>query len=221
MDLTFPFFVVQVLTGLSSAAVLFLVASGLSLVFGVTRILNFAHGSLYMLGAYIAYTATQILGASFLGFWGSVLIAVLLVGVVGMLLEMTILRRIYKVPELFQLLATFGIVLIVQDVTLHTWGPEDLLGPQAPGLKGSISILGELFPTYDLLLITLALVVAGGLYALLHKTRWGTLVRAATQDREMVACLGINQKWLFTGVFFVGSCLAAFGGALQLPRESV
>jgi branched-chain amino acid transport system permease protein len=215
------FYLVQVLTGLSSAAVLFLIASGLTLVFGVSRILNFAHGSFYMLGAYIAYTLTQVLGDGFLGFWGSLLLASVLTGLIGAVLEMVILRRIYHVPELFQILATFGLILIVQDITLHAWGPEDLLGPQAPGLKGAVTILGEPFPTYDIVLIAMAIGVWVGLWLLLHKTRFGTLVRAATQDRGMVACLGINQKWLFTSVFFLGCILAGFGGAIQLPRESV
>lgn len=215
------FYLVQLLTGLSSAAVLFLISSGLTLIFGVTRILNFAHGSFYMLGAYIAYSLTQYLGSDFFGFWGSLLISALMVGVIGVLLEMLILRRIYHVSELFQVLATFGLILIIQDITLHTWGAEDLLGPQAPGLKGAITILGEPFPTYDIVLIAMALAVWAGLWALLYKTRFGVLVRAATQDREMVANLGINQKWLFSGVFFLGSVLAGLGGAIQLPRESV
>jgi branched-chain amino acid transport system permease protein len=215
------FLFIQLLTGLSSAAVLFLVASGLSLIFGVTRILNFAHGSLYMLGAYIAYTLTQHLGGEGMSFWLSLFLAAVGAGVIGAGIEILILRRVYHVPELFQLLATFAIVLIVQDVTLHTWGPEDLLGPQAPGLAGSIDLFGKSFPTYDLFLIGFALVVLAGLYLLLHKTHFGILVRAATEDREMVANLGTNQKWLFTGVFALGSFLAGMGGALQLPRESV
>ncbi|MDR3425270.1 MAG: ABC transporter permease [Alphaproteobacteria bacterium] len=215
------FLFIQLLTGLSTAAVLFLVASGLSLIFGVTRILNFAHGSLYMLGAYIAYTLTQFLGGAGMNFWLSLLLASVGTGIIGAGIEMLILRRVYHVPELFQLLATFAVVLIVQDVTLHTWGPEDLLGPQAPGLAGSITLLGKPFPSYDLFLIGFALVVLAGLYLLLHKTHFGILVRAATEDREMVANLGTNQKWLFTAVFALGSLLAGLGGALQLPRESV
>lgn len=215
------FFLIQFLTGLSSAAVLFLVASGLSLIFGVTRILNFAHGSLYMLGAFISYTLVQHLGDGVLGFWGSLLLASCATAAIGTIIEILILRRIYHVPELFQLLATFALLLVFQDITLHIWGPEDLLGPQAPSLSGSIEILGEAFPTYDLFLIGLAGVVITGLYLLLFKTRWGVLLRAATEDREMLANLGVNQKWLFTSVFALGSFLAGLGGALQLPRESV
>src|SRR5216683_2210022 len=160
---------VQLLTGLAGASSLFLVASGLSLIFGVTRIVNFAHGSFYMLGA---------------------------------------------------LLATFGVVLVVQDVALKLWGAEDLLGPRAPGLSGAITMFGQRFPQYELLLIAIGPVVLAALWLLLHRTRWGILVRAATQDREMIAALGVDQAVLFSSVFALGSLLAGLGGALQLPREA-
>lgn len=215
------FLFIQFLTGLSSAAVLFLVSSGLSLIFGVTRILNFAHGSLYMLGAFISYSFMQYLGTEGFGFWASLVLAALATGLIGGLIEIVILRRIYAAPELFQILATFALVLIVQDVCLKVWGPQDLLGPQAPGLDGTIKIFGESFPTYDLFLIGLAIFVYAALSALIHKTHFGVLVRCATEDREMVANLGVNQKMLFTGVFVLGSFLAGLGGAFQLPRGSL
>jgi branched-chain amino acid transport system permease protein len=207
----------QFLTGLSSASSLFLVGAGLSLIFGVTRIVNFAHGSFFMVGIYLAYTLVDKLGT--LGFWPAVLIAALAVGVIGALIEMVLLRRIYKSPELFQLLATFALVLVIKDAVLYVWGPDELLGPRAPGLSGSVDILGRQFPTYDLFLIVVGPVVLGLMWLLLTRTRWGTLVRAATQDREMVSALGVNQAWLFTAVFALGATLAALGGALQLPRE--
>ena len=207
----------QFLTGLSSASSLFLVGAGLSLIFGVTRIVNFAHGSFFMVGIYLAYTLADKLGT--LGFWPAVLIAALAVGVIGALIEMVLLRRIYKSPELFQLLATFALVLVIKDAVLYVWGPDELLGPRAPGLSGSVDILGRQFPTYDLFLIVVGPVVLGLMWLLLTRTRWGTLVRAATQDREMVSALGVNQAWLFTAVFALGATLAALGGALQLPRE--
>ena len=211
--------VAQFLNGLASASTLFLIAVGLSLIFGVTRIVNFAHGSLYMLGLYIAYSAIDRLGVTPLGFWGGIAAAAVMVGVVGVLVEVLILRRIYQAPELFQLLATFGVVLVIRDAVLWIWGPEDLLGPRAPGLSGSVDILGKAFPSYDLLLIAIGPVVLGLLWLLLNRTRWGTLVRAATQDREMVGALGVNERWLFTGVFALGAFLAGLGGALQIPRE--
>ncbi len=215
--MNFSGFVVQLLNGLAGASSLFLVAAGLSLIFGVTRIVNFAHGSFFMLGVYVAYSLVDKLGA--LGFWPSVLIAALIVGALGAVVEVVLLRRIYRAPELFQLLATFALVLVIKDAALWLWGPEDLLGPRAPGFTGSVEILGRRFPSYDLFLIAVGPVVLGLLWLLLTRTRWGTLVRAATQDREMVSALGVNQAWLFTAVFTLGAMLAGLGGALQLPRE--
>jgi branched-chain amino acid transport system permease protein len=212
----------QTLNGLASASSLFLVASGLSIIFGVTRIVNFAHGSLYMLGAYLAWTLVSYFGAADpLGFWGSVVLAALLVGLLGVVIEVLVLRRIYQAPELFQLLATFGVVLMLQDLALATWGPEDKLGPRAPGLKSFVILFDNRFPTYELFLIAVGPLVLLILWLLFQKTRWGTLVRAATQDREMVGALGVNQRLLFTSVFAFGSMLAGLGGALQLPREAV
>lgn len=210
---------VQLLNGLAGASALFLVAVGLSLIFGVTRIVNFAHGSMYMIGLYAAVTLAHAFGVTALGFWGAVFVAAILAGLLGAVIEIGVLRRIYRAPELFQLLATFAVVLMLRDAVLYLWGPEDLLGPKAPGLKGAIEILGRGVPTYDLLLIFVGPLVLAALWLLLKKTRFGILIRAATQDREMVGALGVNQKWLFTGVFALGSALAALGGALQMPRE--
>jgi branched-chain amino acid transport system permease protein len=212
-------FVIQFLNGLAGASTLFLVAVGLSLIFGVTRIVNFAHGSLYMVGIYIAYSLIAKLGGGALGFWSGVILAALAVGLLGALIEIVLLRRIYHAPELFQLLATFGLTLVIKDAALWIWGAEDMLGPRAPGLSGAIEIMGKPLPEYDLLLIFIGPAVLGLLWLLLNRTRWGTLVRAATQDRDMVGALGVNQKWLFTGVFALGSLLAGLGGALQIPRE--
>ena len=216
--MSFSGFFVQLLNGLAAASSLFFVAAGLSLIFGVTRIVNFAHGSFFMAGIYIAYTVVDRLAGS-IGFWPSIALAALAVGVLGALIEMLLLRRIYKAPELFQLLATFALVLVLKDAMLWLWGPEELLGPRAPGLAGSVSIWGRQFPTYDLFLIVAGPVVLALLWLLLTRTRLGTLVRAATQDREMVSALGVNQAWLFTAVFALGALLAGLGGALQLPRE--
>ena len=220
--LTPDILLVQALNGLASASSLFLVASGLSIIFGVTRVVNFAHGSLYMLGAYIGWSLTRRL-ASFgaFGFWGGVLAAALIVGVIGVFIEMLILRRLRRAPELYPLLATFGVVLIVQDVALAIWGPEDLLGPRAPGLTGFVTIFAGRFPVYELFLIAVGPLLLGGLWLLFRRTRFGLLVRAATQDREMVAALGVDERRLFSSVFFLGAALAGLGGALQLPREAV
>jgi len=209
---------VQMVNGLADASALFLVAVGLSLIFGVTRIVNFAHGSFYMLGLYLAYSLVERLGASALGFWGAVLLSALIVAALGALVEVVVLRRIYRAPELFQLLATFALVLVIKDAALWYWGPEDLFGPRAPGLGGAVPLLGRRLPQYDLLLIFIGPLVLALLWLLLNRTRWGTLIRAATQDREMLGALGVNQAWLFTAVFALGCFLAGLGGALQGPR---
>jgi branched-chain amino acid transport system permease protein len=216
--MTFSSLAVQLINGLADASAMFLVAAGLSLIFGVTRIVNFAHGSFYMLGVFIAYTLVSLIGASGVGFWSAVLLSACVVALLGALVEITILRRIYRAPELFQLLATFAVVLVLKDAALYLWGPEDLFGPRAPGLAGSVEFLGRRLPQYDLVLIVIGPVVLGLLWLLLNRTRWGTLIRAATQDREMAGALGINQSWLFTGVFALGCFLAGLGGALQGPR---
>jgi branched-chain amino acid transport system permease protein len=141
--------------------------------------------------------------------------------VLGVIMEVVLLRRIYRAPELFQLLATFGIVLVIEDAVRWLWGPEDLLSPRAPGFRGTIDILGQRFPQYQLLLMALGPLVLGLLWLLFHRTRWGTLVRAATQDREMTGALGVNQRRLFTSVLFLGCLLAGLGGALQIPNGAV
>jgi branched-chain amino acid transport system permease protein len=177
-----------------------------------------------MLGAYAAYSFSQFLMARVgvpLGFWTGVVLAALTIGLLGVLMEVVLLRRIYRAPELYQLLATFGVVLVVQDAALAIWGREDLLSPRAPGFKGVVEIFGQRFPQYHLLLICLGPIVLGALWWLFHRTRWGTLVRAATEDREMTGALGVNQRWLFTSVLFLGSVLAGLGGALQIPNEAV
>jgi len=223
LSVEFGFLLVQCLSGLASASSLFIIASGLTLVFGVTRIVNFAHGSFYMLGAYMAVTIVpwllQIERSPTL-FFAGVLISACVVGVLGVLMEILLLRRIYKVPELFQLLATFGVVLMVQDAVLHIWGPLDIAGPRAPGLRHGVMILDQRFPAYELFLIAAGPVVLGLLWLLMHKTRFGILLRAATRDRDMVGALGVNQALLFTGTLFLGAFLAGLGGALQIPRVS-
>src|SRR5262249_14041486 len=202
------------LNGLAGASSLFLVAAGLSLIFGVTRIVNFAHGSLYMLGMYLAVWLSGKVG-----FWGAIPLAAAAVGALGFLIEVILLRRIYKAPELFQLLATFALVLLIKDFALWAWGPEDLLGPRAPGLRGAVEIAGRAFPQYDLALIALGPAVFCALHLPPPRTRWGPRVRAAPQDRERVGALGVNQKALFTAVFALGAALAGLGGALAIPRE--
>ncbi len=210
----------QALTGLSSASALFLVASGLTVIFGVTRIVNFAHGSLTMLGAYLAWVVLMQVPRDPVWFVAGGLLAAVLVGGIGVVLEILLLRRLYRMPELLQLLATFGVVLVIQDAALWIWGAEERTLPRPRWLRASVEILGERFPVYDLILIGVAPLVLGLLLLLLYRTRWGRLVRAATQDRDMLAALGANERWIFTSVFFLGATLAGLGGALMLPGQS-
>ncbi len=219
MDLSF--LVTQFLTGLASASSLFVISCGLTIVFGVTRIVNFAHGSFYMLGAYLAATIVPILldiDRSLPMFILGLIVSAAIVGVIGIAMEVMVLRRIYRAPELFQLLATFGVVLVVQDLVVKFWGPSEIMGPRAPLLRGAAEILGQRFPLYELFLIVVGPLVLGGLWLLMRHTRFGVLIRAATQDREMVGALGVNQAVLFTGTLFLGAFLAGLGGALQPAR---
>ncbi len=221
MDVSF--LLVQALNGLASASTLFIISAGLTLVFGVTRIVNFAHGSFYMLGAYLGVSIIPRLidvASSLPMFLAGVLAAAIGVGLIGVAMELVLLRRIYRVPELFQLLATFGVVLIVQDIVIKIWGPLDILGPRAPGLGGAVAIFGHRFPVYELFLIAMGPLVLGAIWLTMHRTRFGVLVRAATQDRDMVAALGVNQALLFTGTLFLGAALAGFAGALQIPKSA-
>ncbi|HDI79140.1 MAG TPA: ABC transporter permease [Desulfobacteraceae bacterium] len=210
-------YLIQFLNGLSDAASLFLVSAGLSLIFGVSRVVNMAHGSFYMIGAYLAYYIISLLPKNGLLFCLGIFLSSISVGLVGVILETVILRRLYKAPELFILMATFSVVLIIQDLSLWIFGAEDLLGPKMPGMDGSIKILGSYIPQYNLFLIAVAFMILFLLWFLLNKTRWGLFIRAATEDREMLSGLGVNEKWLFTGAFFLGSTLAGLGGAVQLP----
>jgi branched-chain amino acid transport system permease protein len=210
--------IVQLLNGLSDAASLFLVASGLSLIFGVTRVVNFAHGSLYMIGTYLACSVLRTHDPGLAWFCVALAVSALGGAALAALIEWSVLRRLYRSTDLLQLLATFAIVLILRDAALYLWGADDLFAPRVPLLAAAVEILGRRFPLYNLALIVIALAVFAGLWGLLYRTRVGRLVRAATQDREMLGALGVPPAPLFTGVFAAGGLLAALGGALQTPH---
>lgn len=205
-------FVLQFSSGLIKAMFLFLIASGLSLIFGVTRVINLAHGSFYMLGAYLLFTL-----AAPLGFWFGMLIAPLAVAALGGVVEVLLLRRLYKSGELYVVLLTFAVILIVGDVAKMAWGTQFVTVSGPALLGGTVKLLGHDFPKYNLLILALGPLLALGLWALFYQTRWGLLVRAAAMDREMLEALGINVRRLLTTTFVVGSWLAGFGGALSAP----
>ena len=214
------FFVVQLLTGLATGASLFLVAAGLTLIFGVTRIVNFAHGSLCMLGAYIGWSVLTRLPRDPASFALGVVVTALAVAVIGIVVEVGLLRRLYRAPELFQLLATFAVLLIVQDATQAIWGAGDLALPRPAWLRDAVRIGEARFATFDIVRIGLAPAVLGCLWLLMRHTRFGMLARAATENRALVAALGVNEARLFTAVFALGAGLAGFGGVLSLPSAS-
>jgi branched-chain amino acid transport system permease protein len=217
------FFSIQLLNGLSYATTLFMMAAGLTLIFGVTRIVNFAHGSFFMLGA--LFTAHWV--TNWFPGWGesawlyatAMLLGAAVAGLVGALAEFLLLRRMYGVPELYQLVATFGLTLALSDAMRWGFGPEEVFAPRFPGLKGSVELGGDYFPVWQLVTIALGPLVWLGLQGLLTRTGFGRRLRAATQDRLMLDALGVNPKPLMLGAVVIGCALAGLGGALQLPRE--
>lgn len=218
-DLSFLF--AQSLSGLTAAMFLFLIASGLSLIFGVLRVLNFAHGSFYMLGAYGAYQLVQVLGTGRGRFWWAALGAALAVALLGGLVERFLFQRLYGKDELYQLLFTYALVLILSDVTKFFWGTQQKSVSRPPGLTGSVSILGTTVPLYNLFILLLGPAIAVAFWFVLHRTRAGRLIRAAALDRETLGALGVDVNRLYTAVFVVGSFLGGLGGALVTPVKSV
>lgn len=216
-----PLLLVQVMSGLSVAMFLFLVSVGMSLIFGVTRIINLAHGSFYMVGAYLMVTLVELLPEHALSFWVALLAAPLGVAVLGGAVEIGLLRRIYHRDPLMQLIMTFGLILVVGTLVLLVWGPDNKSVSRPDALAGAVSILGQPFPSYYLLVIGLAPVIGVGLWLVFYRTRWGMLIRAATVDREMLGALGVNVATLYTQVFVFGSWLAGLGGALAAPTVAV
>lgn len=216
-------FLVQFFNGVIIAMAIYLIASGLSLVFGVLGVLNFAHGSLYMLGAFLVFTFTRHLLNTVPGrFWLAILIVPVLVALVGLVVEVGLLRFIYKADPLYQLLLTYGLVLMFSDGVKLVWGAQNLSVRRPPGFEGSVTIFGHLFPSYSVwILLPCSLLTMIGLYVFMNHTGFGRIVRAATQDREMVGALGINVRRLYTTVFVIGSWLAGLGGVIAAPMGAI
>ena len=218
-DLSFLF--TQFLGGLTTAMFLFLIASGLSLVFGVMRVLNFAHGSFYMLGAYLAWQAVQWLSPVLESFWLAALFAALAVAVLGGLVERLLLRHMYGKEELYQLLLTYALVLILGDAAKAIWGTQQLSVSRPPILDGAIEMFGSVLPVYNLFIMLAGVAIALGGWLILARSSAGRMVRAAALDREMLGALGANVGALYTGMFMASSFLAGLSGALVTPIQSI
>jgi branched-chain amino acid transport system permease protein len=207
--------------GLTTAMFLFLIASGLSLVFGVMRVINFAHGSFYMLGAYMAWQVVQWLHPTGGAFWLAALCAALVVGILGALTERLFFRSLYGREELYQLLFTYALVLILGDAAKFIWGTDQLSVSTPPALAGSVTIFGTTQPLYTLFIIAIGPAIAFALWLLLNRTGAGRMVRAAQMDREMLDALGANVAGIYTVMFAVSAALAGLSGALVTPIESI
>lgn len=214
MDMAF--LVTQALNALQAGMLLFLLSSGLALIFGMLRVINFAHGAFYMLGAYAGLTTIALTGR----FWLAVPVAALVIAAFGALLERTVIRRLYGADPLAQALLTFGLLLVLDEAVKWAWGPQIRALPTPEALRGAVVLLGIPYPAYRLLVVLVGGIVALALWLFLERSRLGAILRAGVADRQMVAALGINLGALFAFTFGLGAALAAFGGVMAGPIVS-
>jgi branched-chain amino acid transport system permease protein len=208
----------QFLNGLQSGVMLFLMASGITLVFGIMNLINLAHGSLFMVGAYLCATVFQQTGSFLLG----LLAALVGTGIVGIAVEVIALRTLYRRDHLDQVLATFGLILFFNELIKIVWGPRALFLDVPAALSGTIEIIpGAPYPAFRLAIIAVGILIAIFLYLLITRTRLGMLIRASSTNREMVGALGVNVKLLYTLVFGLGALLAGLAGAMAGPLIAV
>ena len=208
------FLLIQTLNAVALGMNLFIIAAGLTLIFGVLRVINFAHGAFFMIGAYVCYTLVEETG----NFWLGVAAAGLALAALAWVIERALLRRLYERDPLLQLLSTFALVLVLGDAVKIIWGTEQFSVAYPAGLERAVDLGVVRYPAYLLFLCGLGPLVALGLWLVLGRTRWGRIIRAARQDREMLAALGVNVPLVYNGVFVAGAALAGMGGALAAPR---
>ncbi len=216
-----PALLCQILVGLSRTTILFIVSSGLSLILGVLRIPNIAHGSLYMIGAFTAYTISKAFGGGATGFWVAMALAPLAVGLLSLIAERGIFSHLYEREHLMLLLLTFSLALIFGDLVKLIWGAEYRTLQLPESFKGPIPVESLPIPIYNMCLLIVGPLVAIGLWLLTNKTKIGKISRAAAVDREMVGAVGINVSWVFAFVFVIGCFLAGLGGALVAPIVNI
>lgn len=206
--------------GLSNAAYLFIVAAGLSLVFGALRVINMAHGSLYMIAAFVTVVVAEKLGVA-LGFWSGLLAALIITGVIGAVIEIVVLRRVYREEHLVQLLGTYALTLIIAGLVRIIFGPNYRTVKSPALFSGSVSVAGFSYSIYSFFMIGAAILIAAGVYVMLYRTALGRNIRAAVSDPVLLSASGIDVARLFTTVFVIGACLAALGGAIVAPSQAV
>jgi branched-subunit amino acid ABC-type transport system permease component len=212
----------QAFVGLSRTVILFIVSSGLSLILGVLRIPNIAHGSLYMIGAFMSFTISRVFGGGEMGFWMALIGAPLTVAIISLFAERGVFQHLYEREHLMLLLLTFAFSLIVGDLVKIIWGGEYKSVPVPHTFQGFVPLIGGLpFPTYNIFLLVCGPIIAILLWLLVNKTKIGKISQAAAVDREMVGAVGINVSWVFAIVFVIGCLLAGLGGALVAPTVSV
>jgi len=212
----------QAFVGLSRTVILFIVSSGLSLILGVLRIPNIAHGSLYMIGAFMAFTISRLFGGGEMGFWMALIGAPLVVALISLFAERSVFQHLYEREHLMLLLLTFAFSLIFGDLVKIIWGGDYKSVPVPQVFQGFVPLIGGLpFPTYNVFLLVCGPVIAILLWLLVNKTKIGKISQAAAVDREMVGAVGINVSWVFAIVFVIGCLLAGLGGALVAPTVSV
>lgn len=216
--MTTGLFLTQLLNGLQLGVLLFLLASGLTLVFGIMNVVNLAHGSLYMMGAYFAAAAYNHFGNSFVA---AALVAIPGTLLLGLLLERLVLSTLYRRDHLDQVLATFGMILFFNEVVRFIWGPASVYMNVPTWLRGTVDLFGLPYPSYRFAIIAVGLAVGAGLYLVIHRTRVGMLIRAGAANPEMVSALGVNIKGLNTLVFGLGAALAGLAGLMAGPIVSV
>jgi len=207
------FLVTQCLNAFSQAALLFFLGVGLTLIFGIMRIVNFAHGTFYMLGGFLGFTAVRLTGS----FWAGLVIGPLVAGAIGTAFEMGLLRRLYRRDESAFLMVTFGLTLVLGEIIRLTWGVDALQVPMPSAFDGIVFLFDEPFPTYRLFLAGAGVVMALIIWQFLERTRLGLLIRATSQNAEMVHALGVDVNLVRSGIFGIGCGLAALGGVMAAP----
>ena len=215
-------FIMQILNGVSSGMVMFLVAVGLSIIFGTLRVLNLAHAAIYMVGAYFCYWLSQVVLVNLAcSFWLSLIIAPICAALVGGLIEVIVIRRIYNQDFMYQFILTFGVALILSDLVKLVWGIDAYFVSIPAPFEGAISFMGVSLLNYHLFIYLAGVAIYIALVLLINRTKLGQLIRTVTYNREIAASLGIRVPWVYTGVFMLGAWLAGFAGVVAAPLNSI